>query len=346
MCFGGELYSKLGQIRPSFFYVSPPSPIFTFKKNLITPPPYRRIEIDCQWDFISREENRPHYDTHEMNCITRGILGPNRRNRLGAMMYVRTLFLVLLAQASAWQLASPVSSRSVVRRSCSPVAMDGLVDAAHVDTAQQIFVLVAEKVDSGKAFDEISKSAGPVFDSAVKTAGPLLESAGKEAGKAIEAAIPELQKGFEASKPVLQQTANDLAPVAKQAADIVAPVLQQARSRLVQMQYRRRVVSCGAHMLQQSPVQRRQMLCRGMVRVPHQARWYICSTEWWLADSCGTHTTPYTTHHAPRTTHHAPRTTHQALYSAGQAALAAGTEIGKQAVAAGGPALDTLTAQV
>jgi hypothetical protein len=228
-------------------------------------------------------------------------------------MYVRTLFLVLLAQASAWQLASPVSSRSVVRRSCSPVAMDGLVDAAHVDTAQQIFVLVAEKVDSGKAFDEISKSAGPIFDSAVKTAGPLLESAGKEAGKAIEAAIPELQKGFEASKPVLQQTANDLAPVAKQAADIVAPVLQQARSRLVQMQYRRRVVSCGAHMLQQSPVQRRQMLCRGMVRVLHQARWYICSTEWWLADSCGTHTTPYTTHHAPRTTHHAPRTRRSTL---------------------------------
>ena len=148
------------------------------------------------------------------------------------MMYAtRTLFLVLLAQASAWQLASPVSSRSVVRRSRSPVAMDGLVDAAqHVDTAQQIFTLVAEKVDSGKAFDEISKTAGPVFDSAVKTAGPLLQSAGVEAGKAIEAAIPELQKGFEASKPVLEKTANELGPVAKQAADIVAPVLQQARS--------------------------------------------------------------------------------------------------------------------
>jgi len=179
------------------------------------------------------------------------------------MMYVqRTLFLVLLAQASAWQLASPVSSRSVVRRSRSPVAMDGLVDAAqHVDTAQQIFTLVAEKVDSGKAFDEISKTAGPVFDSAVKTAGPLLQSAGVEAGKAIEAAIPELQKGFEASKPVLEKTANELGPVAKQAADIVAPVLQQA------------------------------------------------------------------------------------LVSAGQAALAAGTEIGKQAGAAAGPAFDQLTAQ-
>merc|ERR1719311_1402651 len=106
--------------------------------------------------------------------------------------------------------------------------MDGLVDAAHVDTAQQIFVLVADKVDSGKAFDEFSKSAGPALDSVAKTAGPLLESAAKETGKALEYAIPELQKGFEASKPVLQQTANDLAPVAKQAADIVAPVLQQA----------------------------------------------------------------------------------------------------------------------
>ena len=146
-------------------------------------------------------------------------------------MLYKTLCLVLAAQASAFQLASPVSSRSVVRRSRSPVAMDGLVDAAqHVDTAQQIFVLVADKVDSGKAFDEFSKSAGPALDSVAKTAGPLLESAAKETGKALEYAIPELQKGFEASKPVLQQTANDLAPVAKQAADIVAPVLQQARS--------------------------------------------------------------------------------------------------------------------
>jgi len=143
-------------------------------------------------------------------------------------MLYKTLCLVLAAQASAFQLASPVSSRSVVRRSRSPVAMDGLVDAAHVDTAQQIFVLVADKVDSGKAFDEFSKSAGPALDSVAKTAGPLLESAAKETGKALEYAIPELQKGFEASKPVLQQTANDLAPVAKQAADIVAPVLQQA----------------------------------------------------------------------------------------------------------------------
>ena len=179
------------------------------------------------------------------------------------MMYAyRTLFLVLLAQASAWQLASPVSSRSVVRRSRSPVAMDGLVDAAqHVDTAQQIFLLVAEKVDSGKAFEEISKTAGPVFDSAVKTAGPLLESAGKEAGKAIEAAIPELQKGFEASKPVLQQTANDLAPVAKQAADIVAPVLQQARS------YR-----CSTELLVVAPVLQQARRYRGV----------RCCAEGWL----------------------------------------------------------------
>ena len=66
-------------------------------------------------------------------------------------MLYKTLCLVLAAQASAFQLASPVSSRSVVRRSRSPVAMDGLVDAAqHVDTAQQIFVLVADKVDDEK----------------------------------------------------------------------------------------------------------------------------------------------------------------------------------------------------
>ena len=103
------------------------------------------------------------------------------------MMYAtRTMFLLLLAQASAWQLASPVGSRSAVRRSSSPMAMD-VVDAHTVESAQQIFLLVAEKVDSGKAFDEISKTAGPVIDSAIKTAGPLLESAGKEAGKAIEA---------------------------------------------------------------------------------------------------------------------------------------------------------------
>ena len=136
------------------------------------------------------------------------------------MMYAyRRVFLVLLAQASAWQLASPVSSRSVVRRSRSPVAMDGLVDAAqHVDTAQQIFLLVAEKVDSGKAFEEISKTAGPVFDSAVKTAGPLLESAGKEAGKAIEAA--------DIVAPVLQQARSYRCSTELL---VVAPVLQQAR---------------------------------------------------------------------------------------------------------------------
>ena len=70
-----------------------------------------------------------------------------------------------------------------------------------------------------------------------------------------------------------------------------------------------------------------------------QARWYRCSTEGWLAVGCGTHP-------APRNTQHATRNTHQALVSAGQAALAAGTEIGKQAGAAAGPAFDQLAAQV
>ena len=44
-------------------------------------------------------------------------------------------------------------------------------------------------MDSGKAFDEFSKSAGPALDSVAKTAGPLLESAAKETGKALEYAI-------------------------------------------------------------------------------------------------------------------------------------------------------------
>ena len=128
------------------------------------------------------------------------------------MMYSCTLFMLLLAQASAWQLASPVSSRSVVRRSRSPVAVDGLMDAHTVESAQQVFLLVAEKVDSGKAFEEISKTAGPVFDSAVKTAGPILESAGKEAGKAIEAAIPELRNSMVIVSPPWQCPSSAPAP--------------------------------------------------------------------------------------------------------------------------------------